>query len=163
MHGKYCYIGHMDPPHGTSILDISDPKNPKVLSTLEPLPGSHSHKARVVGDLLYTNVEMYQRHQRRLGQQRIPGVREAYQKEHGREPTNAELAKELGVAEDFIPGILDFVEHGYENGGWRVHDISDRSNPKELAYVKTHGLGTHRFHCDEKYAYISTEMEGYVR
>ena len=33
--GNLAFIGHMDPPHGTSILDISDRSNPKVLSTLE--------------------------------------------------------------------------------------------------------------------------------
>jgi len=30
--GNYAYIGHMDPPHGTTILDISDLKNPKIVS-----------------------------------------------------------------------------------------------------------------------------------
>ncbi|MBV8169468.1 MAG: hypothetical protein JO021_21915, partial [Alphaproteobacteria bacterium] len=24
--GTYAYVGHLDPPHGTSILDVSDPK-----------------------------------------------------------------------------------------------------------------------------------------
>ena len=28
----YAYIGHMDPPHGTSILDVKDPKQPKVIA-----------------------------------------------------------------------------------------------------------------------------------
>ena len=92
----------------------------------------------------------------------IPGIREAYQKEHGREPTNAELAKELGINEDFMPGVFEFMENGFENGGWRVFDISDRTKPKEISYTKTFGLGTHRFHVDENYSYISSEMEGYV-
>ncbi|HCK07725.1 MAG TPA: hypothetical protein DHW01_05815, partial [Rhodobacter sp.] len=26
--GDYAYIGHMDAPHGTSIIDISNPKDP---------------------------------------------------------------------------------------------------------------------------------------
>lgn len=30
--GGYAYIGHMDPPHGTSIPDTSDPKNPALVS-----------------------------------------------------------------------------------------------------------------------------------
>jgi hypothetical protein len=25
--GNHAYIGHMDPPHGTSVLDVSDPAN----------------------------------------------------------------------------------------------------------------------------------------
>ena len=24
----YAYVGHIDPPHGTSILDVKDPKHP---------------------------------------------------------------------------------------------------------------------------------------
>jgi len=43
-----------------------------------------------------------------------------------------------------------------------VWDIADPSAPELLAYVRTHGFGVHRFDMDEKYAYISTEMEGYV-
>jgi len=30
---NHAYVGHLDPPHGTSILDISDPSI-RVLSTL---------------------------------------------------------------------------------------------------------------------------------
>ena len=48
--GKYAYIGHIPNKQqlGTSILDVSDPKNPKIVSqiTLDD-PESHSHKARV--------------------------------------------------------------------------------------------------------------------
>jgi hypothetical protein len=29
--GDYAYIGHMKPPHGTSIIDISNPADPKVV------------------------------------------------------------------------------------------------------------------------------------
>ena len=31
----YAYVGHMDPPHGTSIIDVKDPKHPKVVSHIE--------------------------------------------------------------------------------------------------------------------------------
>src|ERR671917_499346 len=37
-----------------------------------------------------------------------------------------------------------------------------RTSPRELSYVRTGGIGVHRFDMDERYAYISTEMEGYV-
>ena len=51
--GNYAYVGHQHRPHGTTILDIADPRKPKVLSTLKPgHPWSHSHKARVVGDVM---------------------------------------------------------------------------------------------------------------
>ena len=30
--GDYAYVGHMKPPHGTSILDVSDPARPRVVA-----------------------------------------------------------------------------------------------------------------------------------
>ena len=56
--GNYAYIGHQHRPQGTTILDISDPRKPKILSILTPNhPASHSHKARIVGDIMVVNSE----------------------------------------------------------------------------------------------------------
>src|SRR5688572_2978264 len=58
--GKYAYIGHIPNQQqlGTSILDVSDPKNPKMVSQLFlDDPESHSHKARVIGDVMIVNSE----------------------------------------------------------------------------------------------------------
>jgi hypothetical protein len=117
--GNYAYVGHQHRPHGTTILDIADPRKPKILSSLNPgHPWSHSHKARVVGDLMVVNSE-------------FEGGGGARREE-------------------------------YPDGGFRMYDIKDRTNPKLVTFVKTHGKGVHRFDLDESYAYISTEMEGYV-
>lgn len=114
--GHYAYLGYMNGPEGTSILDIADPRKPKVLSTITlQAPGSHSHKVRVVGDVMFVNSEL-----------RTP-----------------------------VPGP-------YEDGGFRIYDISDKTNPKLIHFEKTFGKGVHRFDVDENYAYISTEMEGFV-
>jgi hypothetical protein len=56
---SYAYVGHMDPPHGTSIIDVKDPKNPKVVSHIEIAEGLHSHKVRVSGDIMLINYERY--------------------------------------------------------------------------------------------------------
>src|SRR5829696_1754169 len=62
----YAYVGHMKPPYGTSIIDIRDPKNPKVVSDIRLENDlSHTHKVRVVGDLMFTNVEQNDRHLKR--------------------------------------------------------------------------------------------------
>jgi hypothetical protein len=117
--GNYAYVGHQHRPHGTTILDIAEPRKPKILSTLTPNhPWSHSHKARIVGDLMVVNSEF----------ERGDGAR----------------------LED------------YPDGGFRIYDVKDRTNPKLVSFVKTHGKGVHRFDVDENYAYISTEMKGYV-
>ena len=57
--GNYAFIGHQHGPEGTTILDISDPRNPRTVSVLMAShPWSHSHKVRVVGDLMVVNSEI---------------------------------------------------------------------------------------------------------
>ena len=50
----------------------------------------------------------------------------------------------------------------YGQGGFKIYDVSDRAKPKLITHRKTHGRGVHRFDMDATYAYVSTEMEGYV-
>ena len=56
----YAYVGHIDPPYGTSIVDVHDPKHPKLVSQLEVAEGIHSHKVRVSGDVMLVNYERFQ-------------------------------------------------------------------------------------------------------
>ncbi|MCH8091251.1 MAG: RNA polymerase subunit sigma-70, partial [Proteobacteria bacterium] len=118
--GKYAYIGHMDPPHGTSILDISDPKNPRVVSTIElPDNHSHSHKVRVNGDIMIVNIEQYDRHLLRLGD-RLPELKASLEAELGRVPSDADLANALKVKESDIPVLGEAQARGYKDGGFKV-------------------------------------------
>lgn len=114
---KFAYVGYQRGPRGTSILDISNPRKPEVVATIIPMSGAHSHKVRVVGDIIICNSE--------------------------RHPGN-------GVGEDF------------DSPGFRIFDVRDKTNPKLLSYTRTYGKGVHRFDVDENYAYISTEMEGFI-
>ncbi len=57
--GKRAYIGHMKAPYGTTILDVSDPKNIRTLSHLEIPEGIHTHKVRAQDGLMVINVERY--------------------------------------------------------------------------------------------------------
>lgn len=52
-----AYVGHMDAPHGTSILDVKDPKRPRVIAQIEIPEGLHSHKVQVQGDVMIVNYE----------------------------------------------------------------------------------------------------------
>jgi hypothetical protein len=127
--GSHAYVGHITNKErlGTSILDVSDPARPRLLSQIFIAEqDSHSHKARVVGDLMIVNVEQ------NMG------------------PTGRKSAD--GAPE----------ESAYREGGFKTYDISDRSKPKLITHHRTHGRGVHRFDMDGRYAYISTEMEGYV-
>lgn len=162
--GNYCYIGHITNKQrlGTSILDISDPRNPRLLSQVFlDDPDSHSHKARVIGDIMIVNHE---RNMTGIGRKadELPGLRVRLRAELGRDPTHAEIAAKLGVAESDIPAVEAAEKQPYKLGGFRVYDVSDRTKPKQIVHHKTHGIGVHRFDMDANYAYISTEMSGYV-
>ncbi len=156
--GKYAYIGHMKPPMGTSIIDVSDPAAPVVVAQVPPPDEySHTHKVRVCGDMMITNVEQDRRHFLRKAD-KIAGIRA----ELGEGATDAQIAERLGVKPADIADLEQALARGYDSGGFRVWDISDKAAPKLLSYVKTHGFGVHRFDADANYAYISTEMEGYI-
>ena len=162
--GNYAYVGHVPNKNnlGTTILDISDPRSPKILSQIFlDDPESHSHKARVVGDLLYVNSE---RNMTPIGRRadELPGVKARLLKEFGREASHAELALALNVREQDIPIVEAAQKKPYQNGGFKIYDISKKSNPRLIAHQKTGGIGVHRFDVDERYAYISTEMKGFL-
>jgi len=159
--GRYAFLGHMEPPHGTTIVDVSDPRRPRVAAGI-PLdhPHEHSHKVRVVGDVMYTNLE---RPGRRFAAKaaRLAQTRAGLQQALGRAPTGAEIADKLRVKEAELPQLEVWSRSGFPRGGFRVWDISDIAQPRPIAHVKTGGVGVHRFDVDERCAYISTGMDGY--
>jgi hypothetical protein len=59
--GTTLYVGHMRNPSGTSIVDVADPRHPRILATIEVPAGWHSHKVNVAGGVMVVNHE-------RLGQ-----------------------------------------------------------------------------------------------
>jgi hypothetical protein len=151
----YAYVGHMKPPMGTSIIDVRDPSTPKVVAHVPPPDEySHTHKVRVVGNIMITNVEQDRRHFLRKGE-KLAGLR-------AEGLSDDQIAATLKVEPSDIADLEEGLARGYDGGGFRVWDISDKTAPKLLSYVKTHGFGVHRFDMDAEYAYISTEMEGYV-
>jgi len=52
-----AYVAHMRSPHGTSIIDVRDPQNPKELATLGMPQGTHSHKVGVGNGVMVVNQE----------------------------------------------------------------------------------------------------------
>ena len=162
--GQYAYVGHIPNKEGlgTSILDITDPANPKVIATVNvDDPASHSHKVRVAGDLMVVNHERNMTAVGRRAEQ-MPGVRRELREALGREPSRAELAQRLSITEAGVVEIEATEKQPYRNGGFRIFDIADRSKPKLIHHQLTGGGGVHRFDMDERYAYISTEMEGFL-
>ncbi len=162
--GGYAYLGHLTNKNklGTSILDIADPRKPRIVSQifLED-PNSHSHKARVIGDIMVVNSEQNGSPLGRKSEQLASG-RVALQKSLGRDPTHAELAAMFSLKESDIPALEEAERNPYDQGGFRIYDIKDKTKPKLLSFTKTGGKGVHRFDMDANYVYISTEMPGFL-
>ncbi|HKS86310.1 MAG TPA: RNA polymerase subunit sigma-70 [Pseudolabrys sp.] len=162
--GSHAYVGHIPNKEnlGTSVVDISDPKNPRLVAaiTLDD-PASHSHKVRVAGDLMVVNHERNPTPVGRRAEQ-LPGVRRSLLEEHGREPTRAELARKLNITEADLAAVEAAEKQPYRNGGFRLYDVSKPKAPRLIHHHLTGGIGVHRFDMDERYAYISTEMDGFV-
>jgi len=57
--GTYAYIGHMSPPHGTSIVDVGDPAHPRLVSQIRVPKDIHSHKLRVTNGFMLVNNERF--------------------------------------------------------------------------------------------------------
>lgn len=159
--GHYAYIAHIAPPFGTSIVDISDPRRPRVVSQIMLENNrSHTHKVRVTGDLMICNHEMHDRHFLRKGFD-IPALDERFKREHGRPAGDGDIATTLGVPIARVGELRAVARTGYRDGGFKVYDISRPAEPKLVSYQHTGGAGVHRFDVCERYAYISTEMEGF--
>ena len=54
-----AYVGHVKPPDGTSIIDVSDPSKPRDLARISVPEGTLSHKVRVENGLMLVNREVF--------------------------------------------------------------------------------------------------------
>ena len=55
---QFAFVAHMGESRvGTSVVDVSNPREPRVVAQLETQVGTHSHKVQVVGDILLVNYE----------------------------------------------------------------------------------------------------------
>jgi len=68
-----AYIGHMRSPDGTSIVDVRDPRRPRVVATLGMSPGTHSHKVRVHAGVMLVNHELNPADERAVPPDFAPG------------------------------------------------------------------------------------------
>src|SRR5213080_4042260 len=145
--GNHAYVGHIPNKDrlGTTIIDVADPYHPRVVATITlDDPDSHSHKVRVVGDVMIANHE---RNMTRIGRraEQLPAARAELVAGLKREPTAAELAAKMNVSEANLRAVEAAAAQRYENGGFKIYDVSNPAKPKLIAYQKTGGIGAHRF------------------
>ncbi len=127
----YGYVGHIDPPHGTSILDLRDLKHPKVVAQLEVPEGIHSHKVRVSGDVMLVNYERFQRSQKGQGGLKIFDISD---KSHPREIAFFKAAGR-GVHRFTFDGRYAYLSpmmEGYVGNIVLILDLKDPSKPEEV-------------------------------
>src|SRR5437870_3321454 len=114
--GDYAYIGHLPNKQnlGTSIVNVADPRQPRLVSQINlEDPTSHSHKARVIGDIMIVNSE---RNMTAIGRKadELPKLRTQLRTALGREPNHAELAQKLGVQPSDIPAVEAAERNPYD-------------------------------------------------
>jgi len=57
--GSFAYIGNMEAPHGTSVVEVADPRNPRIVAAIDVPSGLHSHKVRVANAIMLVNRERH--------------------------------------------------------------------------------------------------------
>ena len=72
-----------------------------------------------------------------------------------------EMTPEMHVTLCDVSGVKS-GDPGAFRPGFQILDVSKPAHPREIAFVETAGMGVHRYDLDDRYAYISTEMPGYL-
>jgi len=57
VNGTTLYIGHMRWPSGTTIVDVANPRRPKIVARIDVPEGWHSHKVRAADGIMLVNHE----------------------------------------------------------------------------------------------------------
>lgn len=131
--GDVLYVGHMgDNGIGTSVVDVSDLRRPRVLSTIPVPRGTHSHKVQLAGDLLLANHEQYPY---RVGVPESTGLL-VYDVSRAAEPRRIGFLPidGLGVHRIWYSGgrwaYFSARERGYRGRILMVADLADPEHPR---------------------------------
>jgi hypothetical protein len=120
----YAFVGHMDPPHGTTILDVKDPKHPKIVAEIEIPQGVHSHKVRVSGDVMLVNLEHYR------GKEKQPTGLKIYDISNRERPKEIAFSNQRGVHRFTFDGRYAYISAHIEGYIGRIPMILDLKDPR---------------------------------
>ncbi|MFP6742758.1 MAG: hypothetical protein VCD33_14240 [Alphaproteobacteria bacterium] len=131
--GTTLYIGHMRYPHGTTVVDVADPANPRVLATIEMPKGWHSHKVRVANDLMIVNHE----HQGANGEAEFDGGLAIYDVANPAKPSliTKWTTPGNGVHRYDFDGRYAYIlptAEGYLGNIVMILDLADPARPEEV-------------------------------
>jgi hypothetical protein len=129
--GHILYVAHMRPPHGTTVVDVADPRNPRVLHHIDMPHGWHSHKVRAANGLMLVNHEKFG-----AGAEEFGGGLAVYDVER---PSAPRLVTKIrmggkGVHRFTFDGTLAYIsatDDGFLGHFPAILDLSDPGRPLE--------------------------------
>ncbi len=129
-----AYIAHMKAPHGTTLVDVSDPAAPRQLATIEVPPGTHSHKVRAQNGLMLVNREAHGAPQ---GVSNAPRGLGIYDVSNPGRPREITLWRSggSGVHRFTFDGRYAYISpemDGYVGNIVMILDLSDPARPQEV-------------------------------
>ena len=127
------YVGHQRPTSGTTIVDVSDPANPKHLATIDVPEGWHSHKVRVSNGIMIVNHERFGK----AGPDEFGGGIAIYDVSKPAQPKliTKWLTKGGGVHRFDFDGRYAYISptaEGYVGNIVMILDLADPAKPQEV-------------------------------
>src|SRR5579871_6686289 len=136
VHKGHAYIGHMF-SNGVTVMDVSDPKNPRPVNFIPTPPNTWSLHLQAHENLLLVinAVNIYS--------------------------PNIHIDKTEYYSQSFADTFggqqVEFA------AGLRVFDISQPAEPREIGFMPVEGFGLHRiWYTGGRYAYASASLAGYT-
>lgn len=129
--GTVAFIAHMKAPHGTSIVDVSDPAKPRKLAEVTIPNGVHSHKVRVSDGVMLVNREVVQMEEGTPRQGGL-GIYDVSKPDHPREIA---FWKSKGVHRFTYDGRHAYLSpelDGYQGNIVLTLDLRDPAKPEEV-------------------------------
>lgn len=119
--GSALYVGHTGTTGaGTSVLDVTDPSRPALVTHWAAPPRSHTHKVQVADGLLLVNHEKFP----------APVL-------------SHEPARAMTLPEPY-PAPYRTADSGPVSAGLAVYRLDDPLRPREVAFWRSGGKGVHR-------------------
>lgn len=139
--GAYLLVGHLK-SMGTSILDVSDPRSPRVVKQMKNPPGTHTHKVQIAGDILLINYEQHGTGvPERVGFQILDISDPAEPKELGFFATTGRGVHRMWyTGGDYV--YVSATLEGYTDRILMIVEISDPTKPREVSRWWLPGMWT---------------------
>jgi hypothetical protein len=133
----YLYVGHFS-DYGVSVVDVTDPANPRVVNFLEHPKNSGTTQVTISGNLLITGVQ------------------------HALRPLWPRGNAQLEASERVTIPNTPTPASELPKGGVYLWDISNPERPQQISFWDANGEGTHRnYYPGGRYAYLASTKPGY--